>query len=70
MVFLEAVRSRFKLNYKMFDVEWPILHESILQKRRNEVRTRKSSAGNTNSTESVQQPTEEHFDEQNVSDAC
>lgn len=54
----------------MFDVEWPTLHESILQKRRNEVRTRKSSAGNTNSTESVQQPTEEHFDEQNVSDAC
>jgi hypothetical protein len=54
----------------MLGEEWPTLHKCILQKRRNEIRTRKSSAGNTNSTESVPQQTEEHFDEQNVSDTC
>jgi hypothetical protein len=34
--FLEAVRSRFKLNNEEMDFEWPTIHECILQKRRNE----------------------------------
>ncbi|CAF2940620.1 unnamed protein product, partial [Rotaria sp. Silwood2] len=32
----EAVRSRFKLNAEEMNAEWPTIHESILQKRRNE----------------------------------
>jgi hypothetical protein len=44
---LEAVRCRFKLNRKMMDSEWPSLHESVLQKRRNATK-RRSDAGNPN----------------------
>ncbi|CAF3556201.1 unnamed protein product [Rotaria socialis] len=37
----EAVRSRFKLNHEEMNSEWPTIHESILQKRRNEIKKNK-----------------------------
>ncbi|CAF1263546.1 unnamed protein product [Rotaria sp. Silwood1] len=40
----ETVRSRFKLDAKQMNIEWPTIHESILQKRRNES---KKKNGNT-----------------------
>ncbi len=39
-LFLEAVRSRFKLTHEDMNVEWPTLHECILQKRWNEKKAR------------------------------
>ena len=46
LLYLEAVRCRFKLNHKMMDIEWPTLHECVLQKRRNEMK--KGNADNLN----------------------
>jgi hypothetical protein len=66
---LETVRSRFKLNHENLNLEWPSLHESILQKRRNEIKKRRSSMCKENSVQSVLHATEdERFDEKNTSD--
>jgi hypothetical protein len=57
------------MDHETLNLEWPTLHESILQKRRNEVKKRRSSAGNMESAESVPQATEEeHLDDTNISD--
>ncbi len=45
-LYLEAARSKFKLNHQMLNSEWSTLHECILQKRRNEWRNAKKDAGN------------------------
>jgi hypothetical protein len=39
-LFLEAVRSRFKLTHEDMNVEWPTLHECVLQKRLNEKKSK------------------------------
>ena len=61
---LEAVRSKFKLNHTMLLAEvGTLMHECILQKRRNESRNRKNNHGGNNSAEPAPQPTDdEHFD--------
>ena len=67
--YLEVVRSRFKLNHETLNLEWPSLHESILQKRRNEIRKRRLSTSKENSAQSVSRTTEEEcFDERYTSD--
>ncbi|CAF4111744.1 unnamed protein product [Rotaria magnacalcarata] len=59
----EAVRSRFKLNKEEMNFEWPTIHESILQKRRNEKkRNVDSSKINTNKPPSESIQTGELFD--------
>lgn len=60
--FLEAVRSRFKLNHEMLSVEWPTLHECILQKRRNEMKKNKKDVANTSTVTISQATAEEHCD--------
>ncbi|CAF1549434.1 unnamed protein product, partial [Adineta steineri] len=45
LIIKEAVRSRFKMNHEMLQSEWSTLHECILQKRRNELKRKKRSAG-------------------------
>ncbi|CAF1184643.1 unnamed protein product [Rotaria sp. Silwood1] len=49
----ETVRSRFKLNAEEMNIEWPTIHESILQKRRNES---KKKNGNTSAVNNNQLP--------------
>ncbi|CAF0870289.1 unnamed protein product [Rotaria sordida] len=49
----EAVRSRFKLNAEEINMEWSTIHESILQKRRNES---KKKNGNTSAVNNNQLP--------------
>ncbi|CAF0723484.1 unnamed protein product [Adineta steineri] len=46
LIIEKAVRSRFKLNHEMLRFEWTTLHECILQKRRNELKKKRSSTGN------------------------
>lgn len=43
--------------------EWPTLHESILQKRRNEIKKKKSGYGNTTIAIVSQATVDEQFDE-------
>jgi hypothetical protein len=35
ILILEAVRCKFKLPWKQMEVEWPNIHDAILNKRRN-----------------------------------
>jgi len=43
---VEAVRCRFKLNRTMMKNEWETVYESILQKRRNEIKNMKKNIAN------------------------
>ena len=64
LLYLEAVRCRFKLNHKMMDIEWPTLHECVLQKRRNEMK--KGNADNLNNWSSTTGNRTRTFNEKNV----
>ena len=45
---LEAVRCKFKPSPQQLEIEWPNIHEAILNKRRNWKRiTPQSNTGNT-----------------------
>ncbi|CAF5146554.1 unnamed protein product, partial [Rotaria magnacalcarata] len=60
----EAVRSKFQLNIEMLNLEWPNLHESILQKRRNEIKKSRTSINSIKPIDSpLQETVEEHVDE-------
>ncbi|CAM4843115.1 unnamed protein product [Rotaria magnacalcarata] len=60
----EAVRSKFQLNIEMLNLEWPNLHESILQKRRNEIKKSRASINSIKPIDSpLQETVEEHVDE-------
>ncbi|CAF1032580.1 unnamed protein product [Adineta steineri] len=63
LIIKEAVRSRFKLNHEMLQSEWSTLHESILQKRRNELKKKKSSAGNVTVQPAPQVVLQNSFDD-------
>ena len=47
----------------MLCVEWPILHDCVLQKRRNEVKRKKLEAGNATADAVLQAIEQEHFDD-------
>lgn len=47
----------------MLNVEWPILHESILQKRRNEIKKKKLDIGNAAANAVLEAMEREHFDD-------
>ncbi len=47
----------------MLRFEWPTLHECVLQKRRNEIKKRKSGAGQATAEAVPQTIEQEHFDE-------
>ncbi|CAF1097180.1 unnamed protein product [Adineta steineri] len=63
LIIKEAVRSRFKLNHEMLRSEWSILHECILQKRRNELKKKRSSTGNVTVQSASQVALHDDFDE-------
>ena len=53
--------TRCHTGLKGLNVEWPSLHESILQKRRNEIKKQRSCNNNINSAQSDSKETQEEF---------